>query len=156
MKAYQNFMNSLLRPRIAHSTISATRCHSITIVWVCLVSFATITLCTASKWAFLHCVPSVICNASSEGKNMSYVWLQTQWNCIRNTGDGACVYYYNPETKQQFSYWKNLSSSCLQKAGQVTSNICDWWCSTFNQNLFLQLKQLTGIANAWFSKILGS
>ena len=64
----RNFLNSLLRRRMACSTISATRCHSVTIVWVCLVRFAAITLCTAFQWAFLQYVPSVICNASSEGK----------------------------------------------------------------------------------------
>jgi len=68
MKAYQNFLNSLLRPRMACSTIYATRCHCVTIVWACLLSFAAITLCTAFQWAFLQYVPSVICNAPAEGK----------------------------------------------------------------------------------------
>jgi hypothetical protein len=68
MKAYQKFLNLLLRPKMASSTISATRCHTVTIFWVCLVSFAATTLCIVSQWAIIWCVPSVICNASSEGK----------------------------------------------------------------------------------------
>lgn len=56
MKAHQNFLNSLLRPRMARSTIYATRCHCVTIVWVCLVSFATITLCNASSEGKKKCL----------------------------------------------------------------------------------------------------
>jgi hypothetical protein len=33
--------------------LSATRCSCITILWVSLVSFATITLCVASEWVFI-------------------------------------------------------------------------------------------------------
>jgi hypothetical protein len=39
--------------RTAMVQLSATRCSCITILWVSLVSFATITLCVASQWVFI-------------------------------------------------------------------------------------------------------
>jgi len=39
------------------------------------------------------------------------------------TGDETWLYCYDPETKQQSSQWKHLSSPCPKKVRQVKSNI---------------------------------
>jgi hypothetical protein len=39
------------------------------------------------------------------------------------TGDESWIYGHDPESKQQFSQWKNLSSSRPKRARQVKSKL---------------------------------
>jgi len=132
MKAYQNFLNSLLRPRMARSTISATRCHSVTIVWVCLVSFAAITLHTAFQWAFfsvcakcdLQCLIWREKTCLKFGFKLSETALE-----ILEMELVFTIITQKPNSNPLSG--RALSSPHLQDAGQVTSNICDWWWQHF-------------------------
>jgi hypothetical protein len=49
----KSFWTGCLEWELQMVQLSATRCSCIPILWVSLVSFATITLCVASQWAFL-------------------------------------------------------------------------------------------------------
>jgi len=49
----KSFLTGHLEQELQMVQLSAIRCSCITILWISLVSFATITLCVASQWAFI-------------------------------------------------------------------------------------------------------
>jgi len=51
--------------------------------------------------------------------HLRYILLETQENCIEIEGEQTWLYSYDPETKQQFSQWKNLASPRPTKESQV-------------------------------------
>jgi len=126
MKAYQSFLNSLLRPRMARSTISATRCHSVTIVWVCLVSFATLTLCIAFQWAFFSmcakCDLQCLIWREKTCRKLGFKLCETALEILE------MELVFTITTQKPNS---NPQLKSLQEAGQVTPDICDWWWQHF-------------------------
>jgi hypothetical protein len=55
MGVSKSLRNGHLEQELQTVQLSAIRCSCIAILWVSLVSFATITLCIASQWAFIVC-----------------------------------------------------------------------------------------------------
>jgi hypothetical protein len=49
----KSFQTGHLEQELQMAQLSATSCSCVTILWVSLVRFATITLCDASEWMFI-------------------------------------------------------------------------------------------------------
>jgi hypothetical protein len=56
---FKRFRTGCLERELQTVQLSATSCSYIAILWVSLVSFATITLCVASQWVFKRVYPKV-------------------------------------------------------------------------------------------------
>jgi hypothetical protein len=56
----KSFQTDYLEQELQMVQLSATRCSCIAILWVFLVSFATITLCVASQWVFIVVIHFII------------------------------------------------------------------------------------------------
>jgi len=56
----KSFLTACLKRELQMVQLSATRYSCVTILWVSLVSFATITFCVASQWVFIVVVYFVI------------------------------------------------------------------------------------------------
>jgi hypothetical protein len=50
---------------------------------------------------------------------LRYILLEIRENCIGTAGEETWLYSYDPETKQQFSQWKNLASPRPTKESQA-------------------------------------
>jgi hypothetical protein len=100
--------------RICHlepELLAATRCSCISILWVSLVSFAAITLCVASQWAFIVIVAYFVMIQSEN------FWIHPRINFI-NCTDMAALRNIRWAEHYRLSLWC-LALLCLVHMWEV-------------------------------------
>jgi hypothetical protein len=101
--------------------LSATRCSCIAILWVSLVSFATITLYVATQWMFIV-VYFIIDSDRKLLDTALYEWIQmfkNGWPSVNDVECLGCLTISTSGDKQEYTrarslngWWKNNEGHC--------------------------------------------
>jgi hypothetical protein len=103
----KSFQTGCLEQELQMVQLFAIRCSCITILWVSVVSFATITLCVASQWVFVAVVIVVYFFVDSVQKLLD----TPSYTVLHNKGKGVWVLWKGEETR-----WNVFRRFCLISA----------------------------------------